>query len=564
MINSLKMSAGATVRDRSSGLPAPLVWAALGLIVVLAFWFRLHDLMRTPPGLFPDEAINGIDALRSLAAGHFQAFYDANFGREGLLIWLQALSLDWFGVSPYALRFPVAIIGALSVLLTFFATKESLLFLGEQEMSTAWAEEAALLTAFLLAVSMWHITFSRVGMRMILAAFFPPAATWAVIVGLERRSYLSLALAGAVTGVGLYGYPTYRFFVFPLLVLVICDGWRRGGSLRRGVLDQLQNARLWLFALVAAAVSSPLIRLAITRPEKFFERTRMIFVNSVPDFLLSARATALMLTNRGDSSWLHNISKLPALPGALSVCFGAGLLLLLASLAVGSPQTRTGDLAPFLARFSSIPYAVFLLTWLFVMMLPGALTNFGRPNFGRTVGATVPVYTIVALGALLLLRLLAAIPHRRLRMLAPAVVLALGVLLLVHATYRNYFQFWAHYYWTKHFYHWPAREVARRLNALPDGAEKYVVIIHKSSVDPVDSWNVQPVEFLTGTYTAEGRAKKHLRYLDPAALAKLVPEGPHPVFFLVEVLDKEAPQAEEAIRKVVPDARIIRPVIPKP
>lgn len=557
------MSAGATVRDRSSGLPAPVVWGALGLIGVLAFWFRLHDLVRTPPGLFPDEAINGIDALRSLAAGRFQAFYDANFGREGLLIWLQALSLDWFGVSPYALRFPVAVVGSLSVLLMFFATKESLLFLGEPEMTVAWAEEAALLTAFLLATSMWHITFSRVGMRMILAVFFPPAAIWAMIRGLQRRSCFSMVVAGAVTGAGLYGYPTYRFFVFPLLVIVIFDGWRRSGSLRRGLLDQLRNARLWLFAVVAAGVASPLLKLAITRPEKFIERTRMIFVTSVPDFLVSARATALMLTNRGDASWLHNISKWPALSGALSVCFGVGLLLLLASLVAGSPEPRTGVLVPFLVRYSSIPYALFLLTWLFVMLLPGALTNFVRPNFGRTVGATAPVYTIVALGALLLLRLLAAIPHRRLSTVVPAIVLALGMLLMARATYRNYFQFWTHYYWTQYFYHWPTREVARRLNALPDKAEKYVVIIRNSSVDPADSWNVQPVEFLTGTYTEEGRARKHLRYLDPPTLKKLVPEGPHPVFFLVEVQDKEAPQIEAAIRQVAPAARIIRPEIPK-
>jgi len=64
----------------------------LSIILILAIFFRLWKLNEIPPGLYPDVAINGNEAFFSLKNKDFKVFYPENYGREGLMIWLIALS----------------------------------------------------------------------------------------------------------------------------------------------------------------------------------------------------------------------------------------------------------------------------------------------------------------------------------------------------------------------------------------------------------------------------------------------------------------------------------------
>src|SRR3989338_10465544 len=112
------------------------------LILLIAAFFRLWDLKNTPPGLYPDEAMNGNNAREALETGEWRVFYPENNGREGLFINIQALSINFFCNKPWALRLPSAILGILTVLGTFLLTKE--LFN---------KNSGALLAAFLMATS---------------------------------------------------------------------------------------------------------------------------------------------------------------------------------------------------------------------------------------------------------------------------------------------------------------------------------------------------------------------------------------------------------------------------
>jgi predicted membrane-bound mannosyltransferase len=51
------------------------------VILAIASFFRLWKLDSIPPGLYPDVAINGNDALDSLKTGTFKVFYPENNGR---------------------------------------------------------------------------------------------------------------------------------------------------------------------------------------------------------------------------------------------------------------------------------------------------------------------------------------------------------------------------------------------------------------------------------------------------------------------------------------------------
>src|SRR3989344_8345251 len=62
----------------------------LVIILIIASFLRLHNLTELPPGLYPDEAMNGNNAVEALETGNFKAFYPENFGRVGLFINIQS------------------------------------------------------------------------------------------------------------------------------------------------------------------------------------------------------------------------------------------------------------------------------------------------------------------------------------------------------------------------------------------------------------------------------------------------------------------------------------------
>ena len=145
-------------------------WIFLLVILVTAVFVRLWQLDLIPPGLYPDVAINGNDALEILKTGNFKVFYPENNGREGLFMWLIAASFSIFGVSIWSIKIVAAIIGILTVLGLYLLVKEIFETTNNQR-STINKEAVALLSSFFLAISFWHINFSRIGFRAILLPF---------------------------------------------------------------------------------------------------------------------------------------------------------------------------------------------------------------------------------------------------------------------------------------------------------------------------------------------------------------------------------------------------------
>ena len=94
-------------------------WLHLALILLGAAFFRLWQIEGIPPGLFGDEATDGLDALDVLA-GRGAVFFPANYGREGLHMWIVAAMFQLMGVTPLALRLPSALAGIATGLTTYW------------------------------------------------------------------------------------------------------------------------------------------------------------------------------------------------------------------------------------------------------------------------------------------------------------------------------------------------------------------------------------------------------------------------------------------------------------
>lgn len=524
-------------------------WASLTLIVLLALALRLYRLGELPPGLFPDEALNGVQAMEALHSGRFRVFYPENGGREGLMIALQALSFALAGISSVTLRLPSAFLGALSVAGVFLATRKMAgFFLAGRPAGRSLDPNAfALLTAFFVATSHWHVNFSRTAFRGILDPFFSPLALFALVSALERRAVERFALAGGITSLGLYGYSSHRFLLFPILALLFIDAARHGRGLAAAVAGRLRDRGWWAFAACAAAVAAPLLHVAVTQPAQLFARARSVSVLAAErpwhEFALSAEAAALQFFTRGDANWRHNIAGQPALPAVLAVSFATGLLLIVLSWAPaplrrlhGSFGAPIGRILTALRHWMPPELGAVLAVWLLAMLLPAALTREGRPHFLRSIGAIPPVYAIAALGILAVFRATAvALPGR---LGTDCQLLATGALaaLLFRGTYIDYFLRWGRDPGPSVYFHTYAGEHASWIDALPRDAEKYVVCdwclggereVHRA-------WEFQPVVFYTRTETEAARRTKGVRYLRRQELDALnYSEAPRH-FFLAE------------------------------
>src|SRR5512146_453807 len=137
----------------------------LGIVCIAAF-LRLWHFGGTPISPNWDEAALGYNAYSLLHTGRDEhgillPFVLKSFGdyKPALYAYLTIPSILLFHLSVFSTRLPSAFMGILAVFLTFFLTKELLFFVGKDtKRNTA----LSLLAMFLLAISPWHIQFSRV------------------------------------------------------------------------------------------------------------------------------------------------------------------------------------------------------------------------------------------------------------------------------------------------------------------------------------------------------------------------------------------------------------------
>src|SRR3989338_9842876 len=103
------------------------VFVFLLAIIILAVILRFYKIDTNPPGLYWDEAAFGYDAYSVLKTGRdqhghllplsFESFGDWKLpGYHYLLI----PSVKIFGLNEFAVRFPSAFLGTLSIIIFFF------------------------------------------------------------------------------------------------------------------------------------------------------------------------------------------------------------------------------------------------------------------------------------------------------------------------------------------------------------------------------------------------------------------------------------------------------------
>ena len=498
----------------------------LGILAV-AFFARFFALANIPPGLYPDEAINGNDGLAAIRSAKPAVFFPENNGREGLFINLVGLSVSAFGHKPWAIRLVSALFG--------FFTVPGLYLLARRLLKN---EYAALLAAFFLAVSFWHVNFSRIGFRAIMAPFF---LVWGLyflyrIYGkdaLSGAAGLCAAVAGGLLfGLGAHSYIAYRAAP-ALLIVPFLSGisyWRKNNKASGGCFP-CTFVLFVFFALVAAA---PLLLYFAGHPADFFGRTSQIsvFAAQFPFAALrdNAAKTAGMFWFRGDGNWRHNIAGAAQLVWPVGILFASGLLLVLWRMI----RNR--------AFFSGTPALLFW--WLVLFLLPVVSSNEGIPHALRAIIVLPAVSTLAAIG---LQRLIGwSKPFvERLRLNTAALILLMLTLGGIGAwDVGRYFLRWGMRPEVAGAFASRYTQIAQQLNNLPQESEKYVIV--NAGGVPVSGipMPAQTVMFITDTASTKKQREKHVTYLLPEQLrdAGALELKPGAVFLMEQdvVLERKA------------------------
>lgn len=394
-------------------------WAPVLALMLIAGALRFYELGAWPPGLYHDEAYNGLDALRVLS-GEYPLYFAANHGREPFFIYLVSLSVDWLGRSVYAVRFPAAVIGTLLIPATYFMARE------------LFGRRVGLLTAAITTIALWPIHLSLIGFR---AGLLPMFIALSIGMGVHAyRSGRSLhwIIAGVLYGLSFYTYLASRFTPLVLvLMLIVVLIVRRHKPLWRNVI---------LFVFTTLIVLTPLIITALTQWDVVMGRPGDVSIfnpainhgDPIGTLIRSTANAAGMFFWRGDGIPRHNVPYRSVFDPILVIFFAWGLIRLIVA-ALGPTPPPYKPLPDFLRPGSDMRFSprlpplsklasLFVLIWLPVMLLPTILAE-DSPHFLRAVGVLPVVMIVPAVGLETLAQWLAVRGRRALSYAALTTVL---------------------------------------------------------------------------------------------------------------------------------------------
>ncbi len=180
---------------------------ALTLIVILAIFLRFFQLGCFPVSLTIDEVGIGYNAysIWHTARDEFGTLLPLAFRSVGdfkppVLIYLMAPSVAFFGLNEFGVRFPVALVGSLTVVVVYLITKQ-----------LTKSIKLSVFTALLVAISPWHINFSRSSFEAIIALFFVLLGVYYFLKHVQSSGNW-LWISGIFFTLSAYTYHTERLF----------------------------------------------------------------------------------------------------------------------------------------------------------------------------------------------------------------------------------------------------------------------------------------------------------------------------------------------------------------
>lgn len=209
-------------------------------IIFIAFVLRFWNLSNIPVSLSHDEVAIGYNAWSILQTGKdeygtsypvlFRSFED--YKLPGY-IYSTAISEKLFGITPFGVRFPSAVLGVLTVVALYFLVKE---------LIPDKNSKIPLLASMMLSISPWHVNFSRAAFEANGSLFFIVLSVLLLFKGVKNNRYF--ILASFFAAISIYFYYTARVLL-PILFISIFILYRK---------EILKNVKYTIFALLLALI----------------------------------------------------------------------------------------------------------------------------------------------------------------------------------------------------------------------------------------------------------------------------------------------------------------------
>lgn len=244
-------------------------------IFILAGILRFYKIDVNPPGLYIDEASIGYNAYSILKTGKdeygvnyplwFRSFGDY---KAPVYIYTVSASMFAFGKNEFAVRFPSALAGTLTVIVLYFFLKELLKF-DKSKFLGKKAKFLPALSAFLLAISTWHLQFSRAGFEVNVAVFLYLLASYLAILYFNKKEFIYLLLSYLFYILTIYTYFSFRVISpITLLVLSILIFWKLPN----------ERIKLVIVGIFCLLLSVPVLQFSLTQngAERFFQTSAFV------------------------------------------------------------------------------------------------------------------------------------------------------------------------------------------------------------------------------------------------------------------------------------------------
>lgn len=200
------------------------------MVFVVGFFLRFYKLGEVPYGFYQDESAIGFNAFSISETlkdehGQFLPIYFKSFGDYKLPVYIYAtiIPIKIFGLNEFAVRFPSAFFGFLTLIAFYFFVKE-----------ISGKKQLALLATALLTINPWHIFYSRATFEVSISLFLFILGVLLLHKSFTKKT-AGLFLAGTICFIlSLYSYNLTRLLA-PLIFFMFIFLYRNGlRQIRRG------------------------------------------------------------------------------------------------------------------------------------------------------------------------------------------------------------------------------------------------------------------------------------------------------------------------------------------
>ncbi|MFH0979697.1 MAG: glycosyltransferase family 39 protein [Candidatus Roizmanbacteria bacterium] len=297
----------------------------LMLLIILSSFLIFYQFTFIPKYLTFDE-VEFTKLALSLDGKQYTPYSLLATGHSTLYFYILLLSFKTFGVNVFALRFPAAIFGILSVILFYFIIKK----LKNYKLKIKKYNVLPFLLTFIFLTSRWFLNFSRFAFEPTFLLFLELASIYFLFQCFKTLKWQNLILSGIFSGLTFNSYiPGRIFFLLPLGFLI----FKLVNPLTRKQFNNLTIKPLLLFLIPFLIIITPLTtHLLINKDaridQQFFLRNSKMAANEkISGLWHNISSNTLMFFTQGDMNGRHNYPNKPALNPILGILFITGFII---------------------------------------------------------------------------------------------------------------------------------------------------------------------------------------------------------------------------------------------